>query len=196
MIFTTIPHTVNLGDYPNEVKFGEHRAISLHINGGPTVAFSNEGLLKSMQIDENSEHIPVHLKFLRYGTRAMGDKSGAYLFLPNGPAAPLLNSQMPIVLVEEGPLEASITSGLPFGVHKTILRGGAPEIRNLIDVKDYTDTEVVMRLSTRIKNDEVFYTDLNGLQVYKRFYLVKYLNYFIYLLLLQITFIFFFFKLQ
>ena len=165
MILTTTPNTINLGEYPTEVKFGEHRAISLQISGGPTCAFSNEGLLKSIQIDEKSTHMPVHLKFLRYGTRALGDKSGAYLFLPNGPASSLLNAQLPIVLVEEGPLEASITSGLPFAVHKTILRGGAPEIRNVIDVKDMDNVEVVMRLSTHIKNEEVFYTDLNGLQV-------------------------------
>ncbi|XP_037947876.1 alpha-mannosidase 2-like isoform X2 [Teleopsis dalmanni] len=168
LILNTNPISVNLGDYQHEVKFGEHREISLRVGDGPKVTFSADGLMKSIQIDELVSNTPIHLKFYKYGTRINGDRSGAYLFIPNGPATPFLNVQPPVVLITEGPLEASVTTGLPFVIHQTVLRGEAPEIRNLVDIGDMDDIEIAMRFSTRIKNADVFYTDLNGLQMIKR----------------------------
>ncbi|XP_011194009.1 alpha-mannosidase 2 [Zeugodacus cucurbitae] len=164
LILTTNPTSISIGNYPHEVKFGEHRPISLHVAGGPTVAFSGDGLLKSIQIDAHAPHTPIKLKFYKYS----GDRSGAYLFMPHGPATPLVDMAPPTVLVSEGPLEASVSVGLPFVVHQTVLRGGAPEIQNLVDIGRMDDTEIAMRLSTRIENGDIFYTDLNGLQLIKR----------------------------
>ncbi|XP_017089304.2 alpha-mannosidase 2 [Drosophila bipectinata] len=158
---------VPLGQYPEDVKFGEHREISLRVGNGPTLAFSEDGLLKSMQLSQDSPHVPVHLKFLKYGTRQHGDRSGAYLFLPNGPATPFRVSS-PVVLVSEGKLESSVSVGLPSVVHQTIMRGGAPEIRNLVDIGELDNTEIVMRLQTHIDSGNIFYSDLNGLQLIKR----------------------------
>ncbi|XP_055849655.1 alpha-mannosidase 2 isoform X2 [Episyrphus balteatus] len=166
-ILTISPYTVNLGDYPDQVKFAEPRDISLRVGDGPTVAFHGNGLLKSIQIDDSSSHIPTNLNFLRYGTRMNGPMSGAYLFLPYGEASPLPIVN-PVVLVQEGPLESSVTTGLPFAVHQTILRGGHPEIRNMIDIGVMDNTEIVMRIATRIQSGETFFTDLNGLQMIKR----------------------------
>lgn len=163
----TTPVTVNLGLYPEDVKFGDHREFSLRVGSGPSVAFSEFGTLKSIQLTPDTPHVPVHLKFLRYGTRAHGDKSGAYLFLPNGPAMPLLLAR-PVVLVSEGKLESFVSVGLPHVIHQTILRGDAPEIRNLVDIGVEDNTEIVMRLQTQIDSGETFYTDLNGLQLIKR----------------------------
>lgn len=98
--------------------------------------------------------------------------SGAYLFLPNGPATSFMNTIPPVILVVEGLLESSVTTGLPYAVHQTILRGGPPEIRNMIDIGLMDNTEIAMRLSTHIKSGDTFYTDLNGLQVIFNFYLV------------------------
>lgn len=163
----TSPVTVNLGQYPENVKFGDHREFSLRVGSGPTVAFSEYGTLKSIQLTSDTPHVPVHLKFLRYGTRAHGDKSGAYLFLPNGPAIPLLITQ-PVVLVSKGKLESFVSVGLSHVIHQTILRGDAPEIRNLVDIGVKDNMEIVMRLQTQIDSGETFYTDLNGLQLIKR----------------------------
>ncbi|XP_013106959.1 alpha-mannosidase 2 [Stomoxys calcitrans] len=169
LILTTNPITTQLGDYPKEVKFGDHREVSLKVGSGPTVAFSLDGMMKSVQIKESESHTPVRVQFFKYGTRMSGDRSGAYLFLPNGPATLIVNAQTPVVLVTQGPLESSVSTGLSFGIHHTILRDGeAPEIRNNIDIADMDDTEVVMRLQSRIRSGETFYTDLNGLQVIKR----------------------------
>lgn len=170
LILTSNPITTQLGDYPKEVQFGEHREVSLKVGSGPTVAFSADGMMKSIQIKESESHTPVRIQFFKYGTRMNnGDRSGAYLFLPNGPATLIVNAPTPVVLVTKGPLESSVSTGLSFGIHHTILREGeAPEIRNNIDIIDMDDTEVVMRLQTRIRNGDTFYTDLNGLQIIKR----------------------------
>lgn len=109
----------------------------------------------------------VHLEFLKYGVRKSGQRSGAYLFLPDGPASSMQMGS-PTVLVSKGELESSVTTGLPFGIHESILRSGdALEIRNLVDIAGLDNTEIVMRLSTNIQSESTFYTDLNGLQIIK-----------------------------
>lgn len=169
LILTKNPITTQLGDYPKEVKFGEHREISLKVGSGCTVAFSNEGMMKSIQLKESETHTPVRVQFFKYGVRRKGEYSGAYLFLPNGFAGLIENAKQPVVLVTKGPLESSVSTGLSFGVHHTILRDGeAPEIRNNIDIGSMDDTEIVMRFQTRIHSGETFYTDLNSLQTIKR----------------------------
>jgi len=139
----------------------------MRVGNGPTLAFSEQGLLKSIQLTQDSPHVPVHLKFLKYGVRSHGDRSGAYLFLPNGPATPF-QLEHPVVLVTKGKLESSVSVGLPSVVHQTIMRGGAPEIRNLVDIGMLDNTEIVMRLESHIDSGDIFYTDLNGLQFIKR----------------------------
>ncbi|EDV93140.1 alpha-mannosidase 2 [Drosophila grimshawi] len=161
------PVSVNLGQYPEDAKFGEHREFSLRVGTGPTLAFSEHGLLKSMQLSADTAPVPAHLKFLKYGTRVHGDKSGAYLFLPNGPATAIVGNP-PVVLVSEGKLESYVSVGLPHVIHQTVLRGDAPEIRNLVDIGVADNTEIVMRLQTHIDSGTTFYTDLNGLQLIQR----------------------------
>lgn len=39
------------------------------------------------------------------------------------------------------------------------------EIQNLVDIKNEHNFEIAMKLSTSIRNEQTFYTDLNGLQV-------------------------------
>ncbi|KAH8359520.1 hypothetical protein KR093_007364 [Drosophila rubida] len=161
--------SVALGDYPEKVKFGDHQEFALRVGSGPTLAFSEHGMLKSIQLTSDGPHVPVHLKFLKYGTRSHGDKSGAYLFLPNGPALSMTPGASPVVLLSQGELESSVSVGLPQVIHQTILReDDTPEIRNLVDIGGIDNTEIVMRLQTHIDSGDTFYTDLNGLQLIKR----------------------------
>lgn len=168
-IFTDTPFTVaNLEDYPEEIEFKEHREVSLKIDDtSPGVSFNKYGLLKSFT--QESITVPVHLEFLKYGTRNMnGQKSGAYLFLPDGTPTNL-QIGTPTVLLSKGELQQDLTSGLPFAVHENILRTGESlEIRNYVDIGDMSNTEIVMRLSTNIKSNRTFFTDLNGMQMVKR----------------------------
>lgn len=167
-ILTDSPFSVPLVDYPNQVEFAKPRDISMRIDSGPGISLNKHGLLKAMSVDSSSENVPVHLEFFKYGTSQSKantkEKSGAYLFLPDGPATQL-NVASPAVLVVRGSLESSSTTGLPFAIHENILRGGALEIRNLIDIGNMDNTEILMRISTGIKSNNTFYTDLNGLQV-------------------------------
>lgn len=39
------------------------------------------------------------------------------------------------------------------------------EVQNLVDIKTENNFEIAMKMSTSIKNKDIFYTDLNGLQV-------------------------------
>lgn len=155
-IFTDTPFDVNLNEYPEKVKFSEPREVSIRINeNSPGASFNKMGLLKSLSQDGKSPVVPVHLEFMKYGTRSVhGQMSGAYLFLPDGPAQKLSHGN-PTVLVTNGLLESSVSSGLPFAIHESILRSGgdALEIRNFVDIGDMANTEIVMRLSTNIKSE-------------------------------------------
>lgn len=39
------------------------------------------------------------------------------------------------------------------------------EIRNLVDIRKEMNYELSMRVTTEVKNNNIFYTDLNGFQV-------------------------------
>lgn len=63
-----------------------------------------------------------------------------------------------------------VQSSEPKNEESTIL-----EIRNLVDVSDTQNTELVMRIATDISSADEFFTDLNGLQVVNYFRGHKYL---------------------
>ncbi|XP_050068317.1 alpha-mannosidase 2 [Anopheles maculipalpis] len=170
IILSKSPFTVNLAaGYPEDIDHASPTEMSLRFEEGGTTsaAFTSKGLLKSLTIENNQATVPVHLEFYRYGMQLSSGKSGAYLFHPAGNAT-LIAYEQPIVLVMKGPLETSITAGLPFAVHQTILRDDSVEIRNLVDIGHRDNTEIVMRLQTNINSGATFYTDLNGMQLIKR----------------------------
>lgn len=117
-----------------------------------------------------TENFPVHLEFLKYGALRGGERSGAYLFLPDGIAVAIQPPPSTTVLVTTGNLESSVATGLPFVVHENIFRTGEKglEIRNLVDIGDMSNTEIIMRMSTGIDSKEIFYTDLNAFEYIKR----------------------------
>ncbi|XP_058058163.1 alpha-mannosidase 2 [Anopheles bellator] len=169
-ILSKAPFTANLaGGYPEDIEFAVPREVSLRVdeNSLPGAAFTSKGMLKSITIENNQATIPVHLEFYRYGMQLSSGKSGAYLFHPAGNAT-RMTYEHPIVLVLRGPLEASVTAGLPFVTHHTILRDNVLEIRNLVDIGRRENTEIIMRLQTNIASGNTFYTDLNAMQMIKR----------------------------
>lgn len=170
-ILNQYPFTVNLPEYPVQVEFADSHEISLSLNDHTVSAsFSKFGLLKSMSMTDNNEQIPVHMEFMRYGARRGAERSGAYLFLPDGEALPFKRTATNTVLVTKGIFESSVTTGLPFVINENIIRenDNSIEIRNLIDIGDLSNTEIIMRFSTSIENQDLFYTDLNGFEFIKR----------------------------
>lgn len=169
-IFTQYPFSVNIPDYPHQVEFSEPRDITLRVgNEGSSASFNSKGLLKSMSTGD-TDTFPIHLEFLKYGAHKGSERSGAYLFLPDGMAVPMKYAASNTVLVTQGNLESSVATGNTFVTHENIFRSGekALEIRNLVDIGDMSNTEIVMRMSTGIESKNVFYTDLNGFEFIKR----------------------------
>lgn len=161
---------MNLPEYPTEVEYWEPCDITLRVgNERLSASFNSNGLLKSISTDATG-NVPIKLEFLKYGTRYFGERSGAYLFLPDGNAVPTKPAASATVLVTSGNLECSVATGLPFVVHENILRSGekALEIRNLADIRNTSNTEIFMRMTTDIDSKDIFYTDLNGFEFIKR----------------------------
>lgn len=83
--------------------------------------FDSSGLLSSVTHQE--EKVSVGLQFVRYGTRQSKNiMSGAYLFLPDGPAQVIApeyaNHHVRIV---QGSIRSQVTCHLPFVVHQVTI---------------------------------------------------------------------------
>lgn len=157
-------------EYPHQVEFSDPRDITLRVGSESiSASFNANGLLKSMSTNGN-DHFPIHLEFLKYGARRSAERSGAYLFLPDGIAVPIRQSGATTVLHTIGNLESSVVAGLPFVIHENIFRTGekALEIRNLVDIGDASNMEIIMRMTTGIESKNIFFTDLNGFEYIKR----------------------------
>uniref|UniRef100_A0A8C8BG03 mannosyl-oligosaccharide 1,3-1,6-alpha-mannosidase n=1 Tax=Otus sunia TaxID=257818 RepID=A0A8C8BG03_9STRI len=133
--------------------------------------------LRVLQLHKSVDgHQRVSCEFLVYGTRTSKDKSGAYLFLPDGEAKPYTPKDPPVVRVTEGPLFSEVTS---YYQHvQTVVRlynvpgveGLSLDLSCLVDIRDHINKELALRLSTDIESDDTFFTDLNGFQIQPRRY--------------------------
>ena len=79
---------------------------------------------------------------MRYGTRRSGDKSGAYLFLPDGPAKPI-PVEGPLVRIVEGKIISYIEVVLAFAIHTVTLKSSPGEITFVVKVKSITNLGLV-----------------------------------------------------
>ncbi|CAH2045689.1 unnamed protein product, partial [Iphiclides podalirius] len=159
--------------------------VKVHAGEGGRALVTSGGLLKAL-ISPGGATVPVHMDFVRYDSqRAVDNNSGGYLFIPSGPAEVLNPEQFPEMVVTEGPYKATVYTGLvsPKAAEIVLaitvynnpsLPQTEVEISNtfLIDPQA-DDLELGIRFSTGIKNGDVFYTDLNGMQMIKRRYFEK-----------------------
>eukprot|EP00064_Thunnus_orientalis_P001219 superscaffoldBa00000081_g1221 len=137
-----------------------------------TLGFSGTtGLLESIKRKDDPQEVKVQMQFMVYGTRPSKDKSGAYLFLPDGKAKPYNQKEPPVVRVVEGPLFSEVVAHYQH-FQQTIRINNVPgvdglsvDITTMVDIRDQTNKELAMRLTTDIQSGDVFYTDLNGFQV-------------------------------
>ncbi|XP_061856079.1 alpha-mannosidase 2x isoform X3 [Colius striatus] len=138
--------------------------------------WGHSGLLKSIRRAGEEREQRVSSEFLVYGTRTSKDKSGAYLFLPDGEAKPYAPKDPPVVRVTEGPLFSEVAS---YYQHvQTVVRlykvpgvdGLALDVSCLVDIRDHVNKELALRFSTDIESDDTFFTDLNGFQIQPRRY--------------------------
>ena len=142
-------------------------------------SFDPNGLLTSI-IQENVRETSVAVQFVHYGTRKGQTMSGAYLFLPDGPARVLEPEADSHVRFIDGPIRSQVVVHMPYVEHQVTLHrspdGVALEIDNLVNIGGQNNFEVAMRLVTNLNTDSAFYSDLNGLQVSYSFNIFTLLN--------------------
>uniref|UniRef100_A0A8B9KPQ1 Alpha-mannosidase n=1 Tax=Astyanax mexicanus TaxID=7994 RepID=A0A8B9KPQ1_ASTMX len=138
-----------------------------------------QSLTLSIRRKDDPQEVRVQVQFFTYGTRPSKDKSGAYLFLPDGNAKPYTQRDPPIVRVVEGPLFAEVVTYYQH-FQQTVRIHNVPgvdglslDITTLVDIRDQTNKELSMRLHTDIQSEDTFYTDLNGFQIQPRRYFQK-----------------------
>uniref|UniRef100_A0A8C5BH80 Alpha-mannosidase n=1 Tax=Gadus morhua TaxID=8049 RepID=A0A8C5BH80_GADMO len=162
-------HLYNMADSPMTLRSDTLlRLISLH-PPSPCVL-----PMKSIRLKDDPQEVKVQMHFLVYGTRPSKDKSGAYLFLPDGTAKPYVQKEPPVVRVEEGPLFSEVVSHFQH-FQQTVRIHNVPgadglsvELSTAVDIRDQTNKELAMRLVTDIQSGDVFHTDLNGFQMQAR----------------------------
>ena len=163
--FAGVPGFSNPQIYPYTQEFSISQRPEL------SAAFGKSGLLKALRIGDTT--FPVHLEFVKYGTRGAGqDRSGAYLFLPdkNDPDPVSVDSDRIVHLVT-GPILSRVFIELPYVRHTCTLfnspgsDGLGLQILNQVDISEAQNFELAMRIDTDIASGDEFFMDLNGLNV-------------------------------
>ncbi|XP_066557713.1 alpha-mannosidase 2x isoform X2 [Amia ocellicauda] len=137
------------------------------------------GLLERIKLKDDQQEVKLQMEFLIYGTRPSKDKSGAYLFLPDGKPKPYTQKEPPVVRVEEGPLFSEVVASyqhfqLSVRIHNLPgVDGLSLDITTMVDIRDQANKELAMRLVTDIQSEGTFFTDLNGFQIQPRRYFKK-----------------------
>ncbi|KAK7571097.1 hypothetical protein V9T40_014701 [Parthenolecanium corni] len=147
-------------------------------NSQISVTFRPDGLMKAVTLKNRDLTVSVHLSFIGYGCKRSKEMCGAYLFLPDGHGRPIECAQ-PRIKIIEGKLVSSVTVFCDFVIHQVKIYNclgseeNIIELQNLVDIRNEHNFEIAMKLSTSIKNQETFYTDLNGFQIIKRQFFSK-----------------------
>ncbi|XP_072528782.1 alpha-mannosidase 2 [Salminus brasiliensis] len=140
---------------------------------------ASTGLMETLKLKEDGSKHSVQVEFLWYGTTSKKDKSGAYLFLPDGQATKYSPSQPPVIRVTKGPVFSEVTTTFPHVTHTVRLYniqgvdGQAVEISNSVDIRGEFNREIAMRISSDLNSKDRFFTDLNGFQIQPRRFMSK-----------------------
>uniref|UniRef100_A0A8C8J5G3 Alpha-mannosidase n=1 Tax=Oncorhynchus tshawytscha TaxID=74940 RepID=A0A8C8J5G3_ONCTS len=127
-----------------------------------------------LKLKENGSEHQIKVEFAWYGTTSNRDKSGAYLFLPDGEAKMYSPARSPVIRVTKGSVFSEITTSFDHVTHTLRLynvqgvEGQAVEICNLVDIRREFNHEIAMRLASDVDSKDRFFTDLNGFQIQPR----------------------------
>uniref|UniRef100_A0A4W2EPY7 Alpha-mannosidase n=1 Tax=Bos indicus x Bos taurus TaxID=30522 RepID=A0A4W2EPY7_BOBOX len=156
----------------NNIKSAQE-AITLE-NSFIRLRFGQSGLMEEMLNKGDGKSLEVTVQFSWYGTTSKRDKSGAYLFLPDGEAKPYVYTTPPFVRVQRGRFYSDVTCFFEHVTHRVRLynihgvEGQSVEISNIVDIRKEHNYEIAMRISSSINSQNRFYTDLNGYQIQPR----------------------------
>uniref|UniRef100_A0A8C7DXU8 mannosyl-oligosaccharide 1,3-1,6-alpha-mannosidase n=1 Tax=Oncorhynchus kisutch TaxID=8019 RepID=A0A8C7DXU8_ONCKI len=127
-----------------------------------------------LKLKENGSEHQIKVEFAWYGTTSNRDKSGAYLFLPDGEAKMYSPARSPVIRITKGSVFSEITTTFDHVTHTLRLynvqgvEGQAVEICNLVDIRREFNHEIAMRLASDVDSKDRFFTDLNGFQIQPR----------------------------
>uniref|UniRef100_A0A6Q2Y998 Alpha-mannosidase n=1 Tax=Esox lucius TaxID=8010 RepID=A0A6Q2Y998_ESOLU len=149
--------------------------VSIHNPHLQVWSSATTGLMevKAQLKEDGSEH-RIKVEFAWYGTTSSRDKSGAYLFLPDGEAKMYSPAQSPVIRVTKGSVFSEITTTFDHVTHTLRLYnvqgvdGQAVEICNSVDIRGEFNREIAMRLTSDLDSKDRFFTDLNGFQIQPR----------------------------
>ncbi|GAU90007.1 hypothetical protein RvY_02489 [Ramazzottius varieornatus] len=160
------------------------QTFSLESNNVQLLFDGKTGYLQKYVNKPKNIKLGVRLKFQKYGTVEAKDKSGAYLFLPDGPAVDVVASSngsttsgepsSPVIRVIRGAVVSELQVILPNVLHIVRLDhtdtpdGFSPEIENNVDITTTSNFELAMHFKTSIDSGKSFVTDLNGFHLIRR----------------------------
>ncbi|PIN15023.1 Glycosyl hydrolase, family 38 - alpha-mannosidase [Handroanthus impetiginosus] len=137
---------------------------------------SSSGQLKRMFNSKTGIDLPVQQSYLWYGS-SEGDtdpqKSGAYIFRPNGSPASVVSRSVPLKIIR-GPLVDEVHQQFSSWISQVIRVYKDKDHAEFeftvgpIPVDDSIGKEVITRLTANMVTDKVFYTDSNARDFLKR----------------------------
>uniref|UniRef100_A0A8B9IRY8 Mannosidase alpha class 2A member 1 n=1 Tax=Amazona collaria TaxID=241587 RepID=A0A8B9IRY8_9PSIT len=137
------------------------------------------GLLEKIGTKEDGKNHQMKVEFAWYGTTSNRDKSGAYLFLPDGDAKPYIFTDPPTIRVTHGRIFSEVVCFFNHVTHTMRLykvkglEGQSVEVSNIVDIRGEYNRELAMRISSDINSENKFFTDLNGYQIQPRLTMSK-----------------------
>uniref|UniRef100_A0A8C5X9T2 Alpha-mannosidase n=1 Tax=Malurus cyaneus samueli TaxID=2593467 RepID=A0A8C5X9T2_9PASS len=137
------------------------------------------GLLEKINTKEDGKNHQVKVDFAWYGTTSNRDKSGAYLFIPDGDAKPYIFTDPPTIRVAHGKIFSEVVCFFHHVTHTVRLykvqglEGQSLEVSNIVDIRGEYNRELAMRISSDINSQKRFYSDLNGYQIQPRLTMSK-----------------------
>ena len=165
-----------------KISFDKIEDKEIKIDSGEhEVYFSQKsGFLKKILNRETKTETKSEIKFIKYGTTSAREKSGAYLFLPDGAASDFnYKSFIRWIRVEKnGKLRNRVCINLTILLHCVELyptvdvassfKTPLINIWNVVNLREMHNFEFAMQITSDIKNNDTFFTDLNGYQYTKR----------------------------
>ncbi|XP_078070806.1 alpha-mannosidase 2 isoform X3 [Mustelus asterias] len=167
--------TVQINSYKVRVLTASGQSVEAQISAvWDTSTTVSKKVFQKMNTKEDKREHQINIQFWWYGTTSNRDKSGAYLFLPNGEAKPYVPSEPPILRITRGPIFSEMVCIYQHFTHSIRLNnvsgidGLSLEISNIVDIRGEINQEIAMRLVTDVKSNNQFYTDLNDFQMQPR----------------------------
>ena len=151
-------------------NFNENDEDMISLNLGemgstmPRALFSRRtGFLQKILINSASSPTKVKLKLIKYGVTQAREKSGAYLFLPDGPATDVDTSLFQWIRVEHsGPLRKRVCTNMSLILHCVDFyptldkyqnsKYPLVHVWNVVDLRKSHNYELAMHLETSIQN--------------------------------------------